>query len=54
MINDKDLSCLNSEDECALGLDTGRLGHEQSVLVGHVVAVVGLHPERVDDKQVLA
>ena len=43
MINDNDLSCLHCEDECSLGLNTGRLRHEESVLTRNVLAMVGLH-----------
>ena len=51
-----DLSCLHCEDErsLGLGLNTGRLRHEESVLTRNVVAMVGLHPQCVDHKQVLA
>ena len=53
--NDNNLSWLNCEDECSLGLNTGRFWHEQSVLTGDVMTLmVGLHPDSVDDKPVLA
>ena len=56
---DDNLSCLDCEDKCSLGLNTRRLRHEQPVLTGDVMGLlvgllVGLHPDCVDDKQVLA